>query len=443
MRALRERVRDTFTGRITGQVHRLLGAIAESRGLFAPVGAQCEILCRDGRRVPAEVVGFRDEHALVAPSCDTRGMAAGDPIEYTGQIARVRVGEGLFGRVIDADGRPIDGRGLVLPIGVDFPLHRESESPLERLAIDDVLATGVRAIDALCTVGRGQRLGIFSGSGVGKSTLLAMLARGTEAPVVVLGLIGERSREVRQFVEQEIGDEIGRAIVGAATAEEPALKRLQAAWVATAIAEYFRARGEHVLLLVDSLTRVAHAQREIGLAMGEPPTTKGYPPSVLSLLPRLLERAGPGSRGSITGFYTVLVEADDRNDPVADSVRAVLDGHLWLSRDLAEHGHFPAIDPLASLSRVQMGIASDDHLRSASAVRRAIARYQETEELIRLGAYVSGSDPEVDCAIEHMPAIRSFLDQDRRDLVTLDATLAALRQLGRGIEGGVRQEARP
>ena len=443
MRSLHERVRRTFPARVTGQVHRLLGAIAESRGLFAPVGAQCEIICRDGRRVCAEVVGFRDEHALVAPSSDTRGISAGDAIEYTGRVAQISVGDGLLGRVINATGRPIDGRGPLRPAGDEIGLHREPESPLRRREIDRVLPTGVRAIDALFTVGCGQRLGIFSGSGVGKSTLLGMLTRGTEAPVVVLGLVGERSREVRDFVENEIGEEgLRRAVVVAATAEESALERIQAAYVATTVAEHFRDRGENVLLLLDSLTRVAMAQREIGLAMGEPPTTKGYPPSVFTLLPRLLERAGPSSHGSITGFYSVLVEADDRNDPVADSVRALLDGHVWLSRDLAEKGRYPAIDPLASGSRVQKTVVDAEHLQQVADVRGAISRFQEAEELLRLSAYVPGADQETDIAIENMPSIREFLTQDRSEILGWESTRAALGELARPLAGSSGEDDR-
>jgi FliI/YscN family ATPase len=419
-------------------VHRLLGAIAECHGLFAPVGARCEIVCRSGVRVPAEVVGFRDEHALVAPVADTRGIAAGDRVEYCGQVASVRVGDGLLGRVIDADGAAIDSREPRVPGGVEVALAGRGENPLARQPVDRVLVTGIRAIDGLFTVGRGQRLGIFAGSGVGKSMLLGMLARNVEAPVVVVGLIGERSREVRDFVDNEI-TEAGRrrAVVVVATAEEPALRRLQAALTATSVAEYFRDRGEHVVLLLDSLTRVAMAQREIGLSMGEPPTTKGYPPSMFSLLPRLLERAGCGQRGSITGFYAVLVESDDRNDPVVDCVRAVLDGHLWLSRELAERGHYPAIDPLASLSRVQPRLIDREHAAAVRLVRADLARYRDAEELIRLGAYVAGRDPPTDAAVRRMPAIELFLRQEREEVARFDDTVRALRSVSRDpVEGG-------
>ncbi len=430
MKYLVETVRSLAPVRVSGQVHRLLGAVAESRGLFAPVGGQCEILCRSGNRLPAEVVGFRGEHALVAPCGDTRGMAAGDRIEYRGEMANVTVSSELIGRVIDAEGVPIDDCGAPLGPGIDIPLYRPPGNPLKRLPVDRPLATGIRAIDALCTVGRGQRLGIFSGSGVGKSVLLGMLARNTEAETVVLGLIGERSREVREFVERELGPEgRSRAVVVAATAEEPALKRLKAALVATAIAEHFRDQGRHVLLLLDSLSRVAMAQRELGLSMGEPPATKGYPPSVFALLPRLLERAGPGVRGSISGFFTALVEAEDKNDPVIDCVRAALDGHIWLSRDLAERGHFPAIDGLTSLSRVQAQLVSDEHLAAARRLRGSLARYRDAEELLRLGAYVPGGDPLTDGAIELMPRLEPFLRQERYDVSEYGTTVERLLEL--------------
>ncbi|MCZ6793411.1 MAG: FliI/YscN family ATPase [Planctomycetota bacterium] len=435
MKYLETRLSSLCTVRVTGQVHRLLGAVAESRGLFAPIGGQCEIHGRGGQRLPAEVVGFRGEHALVAPFGDTRGLAAGDSIEYRGEMARVRVSTALIGRVIDANGQPIDSVGQPLPRGVDVPLHRTAGNPLRRLPVDRVLPTGIRAIDALCTVGRGQRLGIFAGSGVGKSVLLGMLARNTEAELVVLGLIGERSREVREFVEGELGaGGLRRTVVVVATAEEPALKRLKAALVATAIAEYFRDRGRHVLLLLDSVSRVALAQRELGLAMGEPPATRGYPPSVFEFLPRLLERAGPGTRGSITAFFSALVEVDDRSDPVIDCVRAALDGHLWLSRDLAEHGHFPAIDPLASLSRVQPSLVDSRRLEAAREVRAALARHQDAAELIRLGAYVRGGDPRTDRAVDTKPAIDRFLRQERDEVAAFDETLSALDGLRAQLE---------
>jgi flagellum-specific ATP synthase/type III secretion protein N (ATPase) len=422
-------VRSAFPARIEGQVHRVLGLTAESRGLFAPVGGRCEILCKDGQRLAAEVVGFRQEHAIVAPFGDIRGIAAGDRIVYHGESASVRVGDGLIGRVIDSGGKLLDG-GDEWSGGTPVPLYRSPGNPLERRRVEKPLVTGVRAIDALLTVGRGQRMGIFSGSGVGKSILLGMVARNSEASVVVIGLIGERSREVREFVDKNLGPQgLSRAVVVAATSEEPALRRIQAALVATAVAEHYRDRGEDVLLLMDSLTRVATAQRELGLSCGEPPATKGYPPSVFAVIPRLLERAGPAERGSITGFYTVLVEADDRHDPVADCARGVLDGHLWLSRELAEKGHFPAIDPLSSLSRVQPSVVDAGHLKAAAAVRAHISRYRQVEDLIRLGAYIPGAEPAVDESVRLYERIGHFLRQEKNETSDLEDTVEGLEAL--------------
>jgi FliI/YscN family ATPase len=429
MKRLAPVVRRVFPAVLEGQVHRVLGLTAESRGLFAPVGGSCEIHCRDGQHLEAEVVGFRQEHAIVAPYGDIRGISAGDRIVYRGRSACVRVGRGLIGRVVDSQGLPLVG-GPIEEGLIDVPLHSAPRNPLQRSKVERVLVTGVRAIDGLATAGRGQRMGIFSGSGVGKSVLLGMIARNTDASVVVIGLIGERSREVREFVETNLGEKgLRRAVVVAATSEEAALRRIQAAKVATAVAEHFRDEGEDVLLLMDSLTRVATAQRELGLSCGEPPATKGYPPSVFALLPRLLERAGPTQRGSITGFYTVLVEADDPHDPIADCARSVLDGHLWLSREAAERGFFPAMDPLASLSRVQSSIVDEVHLASALAVKAHLSRYRQVEDLIRMGAYVPGADPIVDESVQLYPRIEAFLRQGKDESSSLELTVQGLRSL--------------
>lgn len=432
MKSLRDVVDSTFPAVIEGQVHRVLGLTAESRGLFAPVGGECEIYCRCGQRLAAEVVGFRQEHAIVAPYGDIRGISAGDRIVYRGKTSTVRVGPGLIGHVIDAEGRLLES-GERIAQGVDVPLHRVPGNPLQARQIEKPLATGVRAIDGVLTVGRGQRMGIFSGTGVGKSVLLGMIARNTAASLVVIGLVGERSREVREFVDRNLGaDGLSRAVVVAATSEEPALKRIQAALVAIAVAEYFRDTCRDVLLLIDSLTRVATAQRELGLSCGEPPATKGYPPSVFSLLPKLLERAGPTARGSITGFYTVLVEADDRHDPVADCASSILDGHLWLSRQHAEAGFFPAIDPLASLSRVQHHVVTPEHLGAANELRAHVARHRQVEDLIRLGAYAPGADPEVDRSVRMYPAIERFLRQDKHEACRFEDTVRRLNRLFAG-----------
>jgi FliI/YscN family ATPase len=365
----------------------------------------------------------------VAPCGDIRGISAGDRVIYRGRSACVRVGQGLIGRVIDSEGKPLDGASLG-GLTTDAPLHRAPVNPLLRREVDRLLPTRVRAIDGLATVGCGQRMGIFSGSGVGKSILLGMIARNTDASVVVISLVGERSREVREFVERSLGPEgLRRSVVVAATSEEPALKRIQAALVATAVAEHFRDAGNDVLLLMDSLTRVATAQRELGLSCGEPPTTKGYPPSVFALIPRLLERVGPTARGSITGFYTVLVEADDPHDPIADCARSVLDGHLWLSREAAERGFFPAIDPLASLSRVQPNVVDPWHLAAAVEVRAHLSRFRQVEDLIRMGAYVPGADPAVDESVQLAPRIEAFLRQEKNERSDLEATLEGLRSL--------------
>jgi FliI/YscN family ATPase len=429
VRHLHDVARGAFPAVIEGQVHRVLGLTAESRGLFAPVGGSCEIHSKGGQRIRAEVVGFREEHAIVAPCGDIRGISPGDRIVYRGETASVRVGPGLIGRVIDAEGRILDGKDPVVR-GVEVPLHRAPGNPLSRRRVDRRLVTGVKAIDGLLTVGCGQRMGIFSGTGVGKSSLLGMIARNTEASIVVIGLIGERSREVGEFIERSLGPEgLRRSVVVAATSEEPALKRIQAALVATAVAEHFRDAGSDVLLLMDSLTRVANAQREIGLSSGETPTTKGYPASAFALLPRLLERAGPSERGSITGFYTVLVEADDRHDPIADCARSVLDGHLWLSREAAERGFFPAVDPLSSLSRVQPSVVDAAHLAAAVKVKAHLARYRQVEDLIRLGAYVPGADRAVDESIRLFPAIEEYLRQDEGTASGFDATAKALLAL--------------
>jgi len=444
-----EILRDMTPAAICGEITRVVGLVAESQGLTAPVGSQCEIICRSGSRLAAEVVGFRQENAIVVPYGDIRGIAAGDRIFYRGDVPRVRVGPHLIGRVLDSAGMPIDRVALWDPDGRlarsaagtpagspgaerMMPIHGVRMNPLERQRILKPLPTGVRTIDALFTIGRGQRMGIFSGAGVGKSVLLGMIARGAAAPISVIALIGERGREVREFLERDLGPEgRSRSVVIVATGDEPALKRVQAALIATSIAEYFRDRGEDVVFLLDSVTRVALAQREIGLSAGEPPATRGYPPSTFSLLARLLERTGPGLKGSISAFYTVLVEADDHNDPVGDSVRGIIDGHLWLSRDLASKAHYPAIDPLQSVSRVMPDVVSEDHLKAARELVAMIARWRGVEDILQLGAYVPGGDPRVDEAIRAMPAIEALLRQDFRERTAYEETVRRLCDLVR------------
>jgi len=428
--------------RVCGEISRVVGLAAESHGLVAPVGAQCEIHSRGGAVLGAEVVGFRDDGAIVVPYGDIRGIAVGDRIFYCGEVPRVLAGDHLIGRVLNSAGEPIDIEGRSGPTAAGevplpaaprrsarVPIHGARLNPLHRQRISGPLATGVRGIDGLFTVGRGQRMGIFSGSGVGKSVLLGMIGRGASAPIAVIGLIGERGREVREFLERDLGPEgCRRAVVVVATGDEPALRRVQAALVATAIAEYFRSRGEDVVFLLDSVTRVAMAQREIGLSAGEPPATRGYPPSTFALLAKLLERTGPGSRGSITAFYTVLVEADDLHDPVGDAVRGILDGHIWLSRDMASKGHFPAIDPLQSISRVMPDVVAADHLRAARELISMVARYRGVEDLLQLGAYVPGGDPRVDEAVRAWPAIELLLKQDPREKTPLEETVRRLQE---------------
>jgi flagellum-specific ATP synthase len=398
--------------RVTGRVRRVAGLIAECEGLTAPVGAVCAIQPASGPALRAEVVGFRDDATLLMPFGEVAGVRRGDDVVCLQQAPRVAVGDALLGRVLDAEGNPLDG-GEPPVTDESRPLFGRPPSPLDRDRIVEPLETGVRAIDAFHTCGRGQRIGLFSGSGVGKSVLLGMLARRAAADVVVVALVGERGREVREFLERNLGPEgRKRAVVVVETAERPPLLRFRAAFTATAMAEHFRSRGRHVLLLMDSLTRMANAQREIGLSAGEPPATRGYPPSVFATLPRLLERAGSSGGGSVTGIYSVLVEGDDLNEPVADAARSVLDGHLVLSRSLAHRGHYPAIDTLGSVSRLMADVAGPEHRRAAATLASLLAVHREAEDLINVGAYVKGANPEIDRAVAARPAILAFLRQE-------------------------------
>ncbi len=416
--------------RVSGQVVRVAGLTIEAAGLAAQVGEICHIYAaEDGRRISAEVVGFNADRLFLMPFGDMQGVAAGCQVHASGRPFTVAVGRSLLGRVVDGLGNPIDGHGPLADAAV-ASLRRLPPSPLARRPIAEPLPTGIRAIDGLLTCGRGQRMGIFAGSGVGKSTLLGMIARGVEADVNVIALIGERGREVQEFIHQILGEQgLARSVVVVSTSDQPALLRIKAAWVATAIAEHFRDLGLDVNLMMDSVTRFAMAQREIGLAVGEPPALKGYPPSVFALLPQLLERAGTSDRGTITGFYTILVEGDDTNEPISDTVRSILDGHIVLSRDYAAENHYPAIDILQSVSRVMPAIVSPQHRRAAARLREILAVYRANRDLINIGAYQPGSNPQIDRALGLLPEINGFLRQGELEDSPWPATVQRLEAL--------------
>jgi FliI/YscN family ATPase len=417
---------------MTGRVVRTVGLLVESQGPRAQVGELCELHSSDRRGAPLmlEAVGFRDGHLLTVPLGSTTGIRPGDIITARGRAATMPVGPSLLGRVLDGLGRPLDGLGPVRG-DTDGPLYPPPLNPLDRDTIVAPMGSGVRAIDALLTVGRGQRVGLFGGSGVGKSTLLGMMARGTAADVAVIALVGERGREVRSVLEHDLGTEgLQRSVVVVSTSDNPPLVRLRAAYAATAIAEHFRDLGQNVLLMMDSITRFAMAQREVGLAAGEPPTAKGYPPSVFALLPGLLERAGNvRGKGSITAFYTVLVEGDDQNEPVADNVRAILDGHIVLSRDLASRNHYPAIDILQSVSRTMPDVTTVDHRLKAGRVREWMATTRDSEDLVSVGAYVPGSNPRIDEALSRRGPVEDFLRQPADALTSFGESVDALHRL--------------
>jgi FliI/YscN family ATPase len=412
--------------RWTGTVVELVGLLIESEGPAAAVGDFCEVLCADGRRIRTQVVGFREGHLLSMPFEETSGFQLGDLIVARKEDARVEVGPQLLGRVLDGFGKPMD-EGPAIEATAAYQLYQPPPGPLEREHIVQPLVTGIRAIDSLLSCGKGQRVGIFGGSGVGKSTLLGALSRHNFADLSVVALIGERNREVRAFLDHELGPEgRKRSVVVVATSDRPAPLRVRACWVALAIAEYFRDQGADVLLVMDSVTRLAMAQREIGLASGEPPSQKGYTPSVFNLLPRVFERAGNFRRGSITGFFTVLVEGDDMGEPIADAVRAMLDGHIVLSRHLAALGHYPAIDVLNSVSRLAPQVSDRKQWEAARKLREALATYQQSEDLIQLGAYVSGANPRLDAAIRARPQLLEFLQQEAAGKSSFQETVARL-----------------
>ena len=451
-----------------GKVSRVVGLVAEGSGLDAPLGAVCHMLTEDGRSIAAEVVGFRDGKLLFMPYGDMRGVKPGSLIRNSSLPPVFPACPDLLGRTLDAFGNVLDGGpplssrptdllpaveiqgNFAAPTSVaadltrsgrvavwrqgTAPLYAEPPSPLQRPRISEVLDVGVRAVNALLTLGKGQRMGIMAGSGVGKSTLMGMMARYTAADVNVIGLIGERGREVLEFIEKDLGPEgMARSVVVVATSDQSPLVRMRAAYAATAVAEYFRNHGLDVLLMMDSITRFAMAAREVGLAVGEPPTTKGYTPTVFAQLPKLLERAGRSDRGTITGIYTVLVDGDDFNEPIADAVRAILDGHVVLTRDLADQGHFPAIDVLRSISRLRADICSQESLQHGQTLLRHLATYRKVEDMINIGAYAQGSNPDIDRAIVMVPRINEFLRQavaERQPFALCEEKMAALAQQG-------------
>ncbi|KOP79050.1 flagellar protein export ATPase FliI [Lysinibacillus sp. FJAT-14745] len=419
-----------------GRVTRVVGLMIESQGPDSSIGDVCKIhveTSKNGHQIIlAEVVGFKDEIVVLMPFTSLREISIGCLVEGTGAPLEVKVGPELIGKVLDSMGNPIDG--TVLPKGLmSVPTEQDPPNPLTRPPINERLEVGVKAIDGMLTVGNGQRVGIFAGSGVGKSTLLGMIARNTQADLNVIALIGERGREVREFIERDLGPEgLSRSIVVAATSDQPALMRIKGAFTATAIAEYFRNRGLNVMLMMDSVTRVAMAQREIGLATGEPPAQKGYTPSVFAILPKLLERTGTNEKGSITAFYTVLVDGDDMNEPIADTVRGILDGHIVLDRNLANKGQYPAINVLKSVSRLMNHVAEPEHKKAAERLRELYYTYDKSEDLINIGAYKKGTSKEIDEAIYYEPLITAYLKQGYLDKVTLVESMNELISLSNG-----------
>ncbi len=429
---LRQIVSRVDSVRLHGSIVKVVGVVIESIGPHSRIGEVCEVQASRRQSVLAEVVGFRDNHVLLMPFGTMGAVAYGNEVVATGRSLMVGVGPDLLGRVLDGLGRPIDGQGP-LRAEAEYSVSHAPPNPLERQRISQPLTFGTRSLDGLLTCGKGQRIGIFAGSGVGKSTLLAMIARSSSADVNVIALIGERGREVREFIERDLGEEgMRRSVVVVATSDQPPIIRLKGALVATAIAEYFRNAGLDVMLTMDSVTRLAWAQREIGLAIGEPPTTRGYTPSVFAMLPHLLERAGAGATGTITGLYTVLVEGDDMNEPIADTVRGILDGHIVLSRHLAEQGQYPAVDPLQSVSRSMPDLITPEHRQAASRFRDLLATYRNAEDLINIGAYVAGSNPKIDEAIARIGDIRAFLCQGPTEPATWEETLAKLTHAAGG-----------
>jgi flagellum-specific ATP synthase len=426
-----DRLRNMEVLKTSGKVTQIVGLVLEASGMKSSIGETCKIISRNEEHsIDAEIVGFREGRALLMPLGELRGIGPGAKVMATGEEFKVQVGDHLLGRVIDGLGRPIDGRGPIKS-KTYYPVYNSPPDPITRKKVENPIATGIRSIDGPLTVGKGQRMGIFSGSGVGKSTTLGMIARNTSADVNVIALIGERGREVRDFIEKDLKKEgLKRSVVVAATSDQPALIRRMGAFVATSIAEYFRDKGNDVMLMMDSVTRFAMAQREIGLAIGEPPTTKGYTPSVFGLLPKLLERAGTTpQKGSITGLYTVLVEADDMNEPISDSVRAILDGHIVLSRALAAQSQYPPVDLLESVSRCMIDITTPEHKKAANRMKEILSTYKNAEDLINIGAYVKGSNPSIDYAVEKIGGVREFLNQGIDEKTEYSETVEILEKM--------------
>lgn len=421
--------------KFTGKITKVTGLTIESNGPIATIGELCNIYPHDKNEpVPAEVVGFKDDKILLMPLGDMEGIASGSKVVATGKSLRVNVGEELVGRVLDGLGNPIDDKGLIKTERT-YPVSNFPPNPLERTLVKEPLSLGIKAIDGLLTCGKGQRIGIFAGSGVGKSTLMGMVARNSSADINVIGLIGERGREVREFLQKDLKEEgLKKSVVVVVTSDQPALIRVKGALVTTAIAEYFRDQGKDVLLLMDSVTRFAMAQREIGLAIGEPPVTRGFTPSVFALLPKLLERAGTSSKGTITGLYTVLVDGDDLNEPITDAVRGILDGHIILSRKLANQNHYPAIDVLASVSRVMPNIVKEEHLKMANSIKNIMAVYRESEDLINIGAYKRGTNKKLDKAIDVKDLIDEFLTQETLATYPLEETISMMEEINLKID---------
>lgn len=424
---------DIDTVKCRGSVVRAIGLTIEAQGLSSRLGELCHIWQQGNQGpLPCEVVGFRNGHTLLMPLGSMDGIQPGSVVAASGSPFSIKVGDGVLGRVIDGLGMPMDRNGPLENVK-RRPISSSAPDPLTRLRIDTPLVTGIRAVDALLTCGKGQRMGIFAGSGVGKSTMIGMIARNALADVNVIALIGERGREVQDFIDNCLGEEgLKRSVVVVSTSDQPALVRLKGAWVATTIAEHFRDQGLDVVFMMDSVTRFAMAQREVGLAVGEPPALKGYTPSVFALLPRLMERTGTSDKGTITGFYTVLVESDDLTEPITDTVRSILDGHIVLSRELASQGHFPAVDVLNSVSRVMPQVTTPEHRALAARLREALATYYNARDIVNIGAYVSGSNPQIDAALEVMPRITEFLRQPIDERSDMETTLRRLESVFAG-----------